>query len=501
MKKYLILSLAALALLSGCEKDNDGDATTFTATIEQSGDKTTLGTSGTNIRKVIWESGDAICINGTVYTTENTLTTTATFTTTSSTALTSPYRAYYPAAYYSENTMHLPDTQTYGSISTSNSVNISNLPMYAQSTGHNLVFKNLCGVLAITVPSSQMTTVSSITVYSNKQMNGAINVNYDDNTGVPSVSFSSPQTDYAHKTVTLNMNPYVSISSGSKTFYIAVPAQNYDTLAIIVAGLQYNVSTSRIITAKIMQSTASSPMVVQRNYIYPITFGSATTTAIRGTASVTSTSGRNSCEWVRLWDGGPCFATFNVGATISDYGNTFSGTTSDDHTVYDYDPKYITENVGGMYNWGGRDNKRVNAESTFYCDSDVLPAEYDIATYLWGSNWKMPESSDLSNLLSNCTRTEYYSDNYYPGTNGFHGNLYTGKGAYAYNHIFLPAAGFQTNCFWHTGSNGNYWSSTSYTGEFSYWGYAYYLYFINGNQDVNHNFNRTYGCSVRAILN
>ena len=504
MKKYLILSLAALAMLSGCKKDNNGDVTTFTATIEQSGAKTTLG-SGDNAGKVFWELNDAISINGVAYTATtvgSSNATQATFTAIEATgAAGSTYYAYYPASLYSDGGCVLPRVQDYVDGT------IRNLPMYAESTDHNLVFKNLCGVLAITVPDSVMTTVDSITVYSDQQMNGAISVSYSND--VPSVTFSTSATDYAHKTVVLSMGGSpVTIPDDGKTFYIAVPAQTYGSLAIIVAGSK--TVTNGTVTAKIKESTSSS-MNVQRSKIYPITFSG--TTPIRGTAAVSTSANRpnNTCEWVRLWKNGPCFAAFNVGATITNYASPVTGNGSDVTTTI-VQP-YITENVGGLYFWGGSnfENKRVSNSRTsdYTTGSGNLGTSNDMARQLWGSNWKVPSQANLNALINttNCTETDYYSTNYYLGvtTNGFHGNVYTGNGAYAYNHIFLPASGKFSGSGTSTssytiqseGGFGSYWSLTKYNNNNN--SQAYYLNFSNNDQIVKGNY-RYYGFSVRAVL-
>lgn len=73
----------------------------------------------------------------------------------------------------------------------------------------------------------------------------------------------------------------------------------------------------------------------------------------------------------------------------------------------------FTCGVGGYYDWGN------NIEST-----------------AWGSTWRMPTKSELEALIANCTCT-------WDGTKK--GLLCTGKGDYASNSIFLPAAGYR-NC-------------------------------------------------------
>lgn len=61
-----------------------------------------------------------------------------------------------------------------------------------------------------------------------------------------------------------------------------------------------------------------------------------------GYAKVLRSAGRTDCEWVQLWEGGPKFAMFNVGSTISKYGDLVNKTDRNPDSV----PGYCTENVG-----------------------------------------------------------------------------------------------------------------------------------------------------------
>ena len=475
------MAVAAIAALSSCTKEEDNnaslnDSNAFYATIEDGSTRTTLGT-GDDANKVLWSESDKISINGEEYTLKSgTGTTNATFE--GPEGLTSPFNAYYPASLYNGGTPTLPATQTY------EAGKINNLPMYAQSTTHDLKFKNLCGVLAITVPQSEMTTVSSITVYADKQLNGAISVDY--NSGDPTVTFSPAQTADEYKKVTLTFASAKTIST-SETFYIAIPAQTYSTLDIVVAG--EIAVTDGTVTAKLLASKAAS-MVVNRNNIYSITFSGAT--AIRGTTAVSSTAGRsgNTCGWVQLWNGGPKFAEFNVGATISDYANA---------TVYN------TANVGGLYRWCATvpNNMRDNSSA-----SDDHSTSYNISTNdtskkLWGDSWLMPEKAQLEALNS----TENCDWSYCDGETSLYASGCTLKGwkvsgkagtVYASNNIFLPLAGYTwsgNGSTSQTGVAGYYWS-TALDGSDN----AYRLDINNENKHTVDSYYITEAFSVRPVL-
>ena len=497
------MAVAAIAVLSSCSKEDDNNASkdsgAFYATIEDGTTRTTLGT-GDNANKVLWSSGDKISINGEVYTlSDGDGTTHATFTGESVSG--TPYKAYYPADLYNGTTATLPATQEYDA--TTNG--ISNLPMYAQSTTHDLVFKNLCGVLEITVPNTVMSTVKQITVTADQRLNGTFTVTIDDNTGIPSISFTGGNTlTAADKMVTLVMENAVTVGNGGAKFYVAIPANTYSSLQIDVIGK----NASSQIAAKRL-TTTSSPIAVSRNVIYPISFSNANVTdAITGTALVESTSGRTSCEWVQLWSGGPMFATVNVGATISDYD--YLDATAETVRGGNSISNYTTANVGGLYCWGGKTfkNFRVgtegiqvgeNADCYYSSDlTDIANTDRDIAKGLWGSSWRMPTRAELNSLNSstNCTWSSSFVTKG-SGSNTIQGSTVTGVGSsYGSNSIFLPAPGyFQENSLLSVGTNAAYWSSTPSSTDLC----AYSLNFITGYQVEGSNFYGG-GCSVRAVL-
>ena len=186
--------------------------------------------------------------------------------------------------------------------------------------------------------------------------------------------------------------------------------------------------------------------------------------------------GIGSVKWIQLWENGPKFAEYNVGAT------------------------YATE-YGGYYTWGGTYNNNPNLEGFEWTDdhntgTTSLTGNDDTATALWGSNWRMPTSTELENLLKsdNC-KVEWKSD--YKGKAGY---LCTGKEGTAYenNSVFLPAAGLCDDGDVHGHGQGNYglyWSSTP-NGMYN----VYYLFFNSGDQGVNFD-RRNFGYSIRAVLN
>ena len=186
--------------------------------------------------------------------------------------------------------------------------------------------------------------------------------------------------------------------------------------------------------------------------------------ATAGKATATIGGVDKDVNWVQLWENGPKFAEYNVGAASA--------------TEY-----------GGYYAWGGSQDK-VDDD---YTGSGDLTGNYDTATNLWGSKWRMPTKAEFEALLNSDNCEVEWTTNY-NGT-GKNGLLCTGKDAYSSNSVFLPAAGYcddgNVDC---QGTFGVYWSSTP---ESSY--EAYLLDFNSRDQFVV-NDERRHGFSVRAVF-
>ncbi|MCQ2350552.1 MAG: DUF1566 domain-containing protein [Paludibacteraceae bacterium] len=169
-------------------------------------------------------------------------------------------------------------------------------------------------------------------------------------------------------------------------------------------------------------------------------------------------------KWVQLWENGPKFAEYNVGATaVGEYG--------------------------GYYCWGATIDKDPKAEY-YKGEEDIQGGEHDTAKNLWGSNWRMPSDAEFQALIDNCDVVWKSKDE---SGYGVAGRLYTGKDDYAGNSVFFPAVGYYYSGMV-LGSRGSYWSSTP-NGSST----AYSLNFGSEDQKVSSS-NRYGGQSVRAIL-
>ena len=205
-------------------------------------------------------------------------------------------------------------------------------------------------------------------------------------------------------------------------------------------------------------------------------------------------------ESVQLWADGPKWATCNVGATSpEEYG---------DHFAWGEVAPYYTESGGWSTSttWGGTSTKKTGYDWTNYCGSSsftewstkpydetskVLKSTYDAARANWGDGWRMPKSSDFSDLISKCTWSSWTQQN------GINGYIVTGKETgYTDKSIFLPAAGYRNGTsFINGGSHGYYWSSSLITSSPSN---ADGLYIYNGYHNSNST-DRRFGRTVRPV--
>ena len=205
-------------------------------------------------------------------------------------------------------------------------------------------------------------------------------------------------------------------------------------------------------------------------------------------------------EMVQLWEGGPYWATTNIGAEKpEDYGYYFWW---GDTIGYKYENNawVATDGSSSDFSFDSLNTPTYNKtparlESEGWVVSQdgtyVLAPEHDAAQGQWGGGWRMPTDAEFSALASNCTTT-------WTTQNGVYGRLVTGKGAYADRSIFLPAAGYGLySRLDYPGSYGYCWSSTPNSDESTSYG-AWYLFFGSGYFYRYYDY-RFYGKSVRPV--
>jgi len=235
MKRISIYIIALVTLgaatLTSCKKEFNGDAPTFTASLEYN-EKTQF--NGSNL---YWSENDQVAIYGSegrsVY---NVILTGSTPSTNAKLQMapeqTTPgepsYTAIYPAAIApATNTeiITLPATQA------SVSGELTGYPMYAPETSSTFLhFKNLCSVLKITMQKDGA-QVSKIQIITDQYINGDFEIDGSTNT----LAYHNDNEQDNHKkvtTLTFSNGP-VSISN-SHDFYIYLPANTYDYFQIKV---------------------------------------------------------------------------------------------------------------------------------------------------------------------------------------------------------------------------------------------------------------------------
>jgi len=165
---------------------------------------------------------------------------------------------------------------------------------------------------------------------------------------------------------------------------------------------------------------------------------------------------------VQLWEGGPYWATTNIGADEPwEYGYYFCwGDTvgykreNDEWVAADGSssspsvPFIDIPICGNSYAF-------LKREGWITANGVLVPA-HDAAHVQWGGKWRMPERWELVTLTNKCTLT-------WTTKNGVNGYEVRGKGDYISASIFLPAAGWGSGTsLFGAGSDGCYWSSVPY---------------------------------------
>jgi len=189
---------------------------------------------------------------------------------------------------------------------------------------------------------------------------------------------------------------------------------------------------------------------------------------------------------VQLWEGGPYWADRNVGASApEDYGLYFwwgdttghrpSGTTF----AFSFD-----ESNCPTY---GKNASTLRNEGWITTDG-VLASAHDAAHMKWGGGWRMPTSQEMDNLARMCDWT-------WTTMNGVLGCIVRGRGIYASNSIFLPAAGrgYRTSL---DAGFGSYWSSVPDPDNSNY---SWRIFFNSAGDHGTYGSRRVYGRSLRPV--
>ena len=314
MKKYIFMAVAAIAALSSCSSDNDpitGEngkkALTFTASMESDATRALYDSEN---KCASWEMADQISVNGVTYNAQSAgATTTFKSDVEGVEAEGDTYNAYFPKSLYNGGTPALP-----AAVSETWADGKFNMPMHATSTTTSLEFKNLCGVLKITVKDDEIAAVKRIKISSaNKAISGNFSITND------AAVLADPSV--VANTLTITYADAVATTPEGKVFYVAIPAQTYQELKIELDADGNGFTKS-------MTTKSAADITVARNKIYPITFADNSFVFVSGI-----TLNRTAAELIL--GGEPAQATTNLTATLAPENATDKTVTwtSTDNTV------------------------------------------------------------------------------------------------------------------------------------------------------------------------
>lgn len=182
---------------------------------------------------------------------------------------------------------------------------------------------------------------------------------------------------------------------------------------------------------------------------------------------------------VQLWEGGPYWATTNIGANEPwDSGYYFWW---GDTIGYKREGNAWVASDGSSLNFGfrtentptyGKSNATLKTEG-WLTEEEILAPEHDAAQKHWGGEWRLPTHQEMNYLVSLC-------DWIWTTTNNVKGYVIRGRGEYSSASIFLPITGFGEGTSLSYGANGYYWLSTpTFVG--SYYNMPYYASYLGFN--------------------
>ena len=310
MKKILLYFMPALALLCSCHEELVSDTTentvTLTATLEGEATRTYL--DGDNY--VCWADGDKVWVNGSTYT----VSVSGNTATIAGVTEADNYACVYPASVVSSYTgaqikFTLPQTQTITYDGSGRQV--LSLPMAAYGDGSTpLEFKNLCGLMAVTVNNTdkeagltptQITLSTSdgagemtASLYGDTWAERALSsTNYDRDWAILASNIGSA-TSSAKWTMSVSITGSPVIANGSsRSYYITVPVIDDGTCSKISVEMSGTIGSNAFSFNK---KTTSSTKTIGRNQLGTIPIPSTLCYEIKTSGSMNG-SGTEADPW------------------------------------------------------------------------------------------------------------------------------------------------------------------------------------------------------------
>lgn len=355
----------------------------ITASLDDNITRTSLGNEGT----VVWSEGDYIIIPSKNLDNPPTIfnlisgagKTTATFRGEKLSDGDVTYDAYYGV----DAEMYLPSEQVYDAAK-----KISKAPMHASVTVKDgqvnasaVTFKNLCGLLKISLPATANVSIANIKMTASQPLSGNFTLTTDKEINKKLTNSSN--------TIVLNCGSGVGLSNGSKDFYIYVPANDYGGVKFVFT------TTDGLTCTKTLKSTSTINVVSSK--ITPITFSTVSFSNVPSVAESNAVDLGLSVKW----------ASKNIGAENN----------------YDSGDYFAWGEVAPKTNFTQQNYVWYNSNTTYYtkyCNDDnygnitkqtTLDTSDDAAVVNWGGKWRMPTSKEWKELIDGCfwVRTTNYN--------------------------------------------------------------------------------------------
>lgn len=342
-------------------------------------------------------------------------------------------------------TLTLPAAQSYRE----NTYGLGANTMVAVTDEDELMFKNLCGYLAVKLYGDNL-SISSISLKGNNDEllagRATVSASMD---AAPTLTFID---EAATKVITLTCPTPVMLGTTAETattFWFVIPPTTF------TGGISLTVTFD---SGLVYKKTTVSSLTIQRN-------------TLKRASALQVISGLPTPEVIDLglsvkW------ASFNLGATApEEYGDYYAwgeaapyymaGSAQSESPVW-------KDGKSAGYDWASyRWSMGSSNTLTKYCtdtsygnngftdDKTVLDPEDDVAHLMLRGNWRMPTVNEEVELINNCT-SEWTT------VNGVYGRRFTSNlEGFTDKSIFLPNAGFRGGTtLTYLGTRGYYWSSS-----------------------------------------
>ena len=545
MKKLFNLFAAALVVLAAvsCEKSEvlpDSDVITLTATIDNGGTKTVLGSEvdSEGNYPVYWSEDDKIAViqqvDEEINIYEFTLSsgcegrTNGTFTCLENEAVgfdvNQEYFAIYPASIVTGTSfagikLNIPQVQSYAS----NSFGLGAMPMYAVCAGNNeLTFSNLMGAMKLQLKGSSDIKIASIKVESWKDSNQSAKWTLS---GDAIYSISTGKINFSSSNVFDNVSLVcgdngVSLSDTDKgvAFMIALPSQNNQFFKVTITAANGQTKEITATTANVIKAGMILEMpVVDCSELnpQPVTYAYIENGVKLGDGVALPAGEGKTIIWAPVncgYDANHKYGLlyqwgrkYGQGYTTATYGET-EPELVDGPVELEVGQK--PDNANKFYKITSSPYDWVSPKSDALWNSGSVDAPVKTDYDPCPDGWRVPTNVELLSLLNGLTEggnksslssqwTNKSTDPNHSGLSGFwfYGNTTETTG----NKVFFPAAGNRGNSAgsaFYRPNDGYYWSS-SVNGS-----YAWYLHFVYsgaGGYVESYKFKRALGQSVRCV--